>query len=80
MRAARGEAVSGAADPLVHAQRPEGDHGACGAHPAMLGHPGTVLVAFDDITALKEAQAQLEESVRVRQDSCRSPATSSRRR
>ena len=36
--------------------------------PAMLGHPETVLVAFDDITALKAAQAQLEEAVRVRQD------------
>ena len=36
--------------------------------PAMFGHPETVLIAFDDITALKDMQAQLEEAVRVRQD------------
>ena len=34
----------------------------------MFGHPETVLIAFDDITALKDVQAQLEEAVRVRQD------------
>jgi signal transduction histidine kinase len=68
VRAARGEAVSGQqirwytpAGPkviTVHAAR----------IPAMLGHPETVLVGFDDITALKDAQSQLEEAVRVRQD------------
>jgi signal transduction histidine kinase len=68
VRAARGEAVSGQqirwntpAGPkviTVHAAR----------IPPMLGHPETVLVAFDDITALKEAHALLEEAVRVRQD------------
>jgi aspartate-semialdehyde dehydrogenase len=44
--------------------------------PAMLGHPETVLIAFDDITALKDAQAQLEEAVRVRQDFLSIAATS----
>ena len=34
----------------------------------MFGHPETVLIAFDDITNLKEVHAQLEEAVRVRQD------------
>jgi signal transduction histidine kinase len=68
VRAARGEAVSGQqirwytpAGPkviTVHAAR----------IPAMFGHPETVLVGFDDITALKDAHAQLEEAVRVRQD------------
>ena len=34
----------------------------------MFGHPETVLIAFDDITAMKDVEAQLEEAVRVRQD------------
>jgi signal transduction histidine kinase len=68
VRAARGEVVSdaqirwytssGMKVITIHAAR----------IPAMLGHPETVLIAFDDITALKDAQAQLEEAVRVRQD------------
>ena len=68
VRAARGQAVLGAqlrwntpGGPKVitiHAAR----------IPAMFGHPETVLIAFDDITALKDVQAQLEEAVRVRQD------------
>jgi signal transduction histidine kinase len=68
VRAARGEQVSGQ---QIRWYTPDGSkvitvHAA--RIPAMLGHAETVLVAFDDITALKEAQAQLEESVRVRQD------------
>ena len=68
VRAARGEAVSGEqirwytpAGPKViaiHAAR----------IPAMFGHAETVLIAFDDITPMKDVQAQLEEAVRVRQD------------
>ncbi len=68
VRAARGEAVSGAQIRwytstglkviTIHAAR----------IPAMLGHPETVLITFDDITPLKDAHAQLEEAVRVRQD------------
>jgi len=68
VRAARGELVSGqqirrytpggAKVNAVHSTRV----------PAKLGHTETVLVAFDDITELKDAQAQLEEAVRVRQD------------
>ena len=34
----------------------------------MFGHPETVLIAFDDITTLKDVHTQLEEAVRVRQD------------
>ena len=68
VRAARGELVSGQ---QIRWYTPAGPkvitvHGA--RIPAMLGHPETVLIAFDDITALKDAQAQLEEAVRVRQD------------
>ena len=68
VRAARGEAVSGA---QIRWYTPDGPkvitiHAA--RIPAMFGHPETVLVAFDDITALKDVQAQLEEAVRVRQD------------
>jgi signal transduction histidine kinase len=68
VRAARGEAVSGQQIRwytssgmkviTVHSAR----------IPAMLGHPETVLIAFDDITPLKDVQAQLEEAVRARQD------------
>jgi signal transduction histidine kinase len=36
--------------------------------PAVDGHAETVMLAFDDITALKRVQGQLEEAVRVRQD------------
>jgi len=36
--------------------------------PAVYGHAETVMLAFDDITALKQVQGQLEEAVRVRQD------------
>ena len=68
MRAARGEAV---ADAQLRWQTPGGPkvitiHAA--RIPAMFGHSETVLIAFDDITALKDVQAQLEEAVRVRQD------------
>ena len=68
VRAARGEAVSGQ---QIRWYTPSGPkvitvHSAL--IPAMFGHPETVLVAFDDITALKDVQAQLEDAVRVRQD------------
>jgi signal transduction histidine kinase len=36
--------------------------------PAVFGHAETVMLAFDDITALKQVQGDLEEAVRVRQD------------
>jgi PAS domain S-box-containing protein len=36
--------------------------------PAVYGHAETVMLAFDDITALKQVQGELEEAVRVRQD------------
>ena len=68
VRAARGEAISGV---QVRWHTPDGAkvitiHAA--RIPAMFGHPETVLVAFDDITALKDVQLQLEEAVRARQD------------
>jgi nitrogen fixation/metabolism regulation signal transduction histidine kinase len=68
VRAARGEPVSGE---QIRWYTPSGPkvitvHSA--RIPAMFGHPETVLIAFDDITPLKEVQAQLEEAVRVRQD------------
>ena len=68
VRAARGEAVSGA---QIRWYTPDGPkvitiHAARIAE--MFGHPETVLIAFDDITNLKEVHAQLEEAVRVRQD------------
>jgi PAS domain S-box-containing protein len=36
--------------------------------PAVHGHAETVMLAFDDITALKQTQRELQEAVRVRQD------------
>jgi signal transduction histidine kinase len=68
VRAARGEAVSGQ---QVRWYTPGGPkvitvHSA--RIPALFGHAETVLIAFDDITALKHTQAQLEEAVRARQD------------
>src|SRR4029077_13489306 len=68
VRAARGEAVSGA---QIRWHTPDGAkvitvHAA--RIPAMFGHAETVLIAFDDITALKDTERQLEEAVRVRQD------------
>ncbi len=36
--------------------------------PAVDGHAETVMLAFDDITALKQTQGELQEAVRVRQD------------
>jgi signal transduction histidine kinase len=36
--------------------------------PAAYGHPETVLLAFDDVTAMKEVEARLQEAVRVRED------------
>ncbi len=36
--------------------------------PAVHGHAETVMLAFDDITALKQTQGELQEAVRVRQD------------
>ena len=68
VRAARGEAVSGAQIRWYTAGGPKVITVHAARIPAMLGHPETVLIAFDDITALKDAQAQLEEAVRVRQD------------
>jgi signal transduction histidine kinase len=68
VRAARGEQVSGE---QIRWHTPAGPKVItiyAARIPAMLGHPETVLVAFDDITELKDAQAQLEEAVRVRQD------------
>jgi signal transduction histidine kinase len=68
VRAARGEAVSGQ---QIRWYTPSGPkvitvHGA--RIGEMFGHPETVLIAFDDITTLKDVHAQLEEAVRVRQD------------
>ena len=68
VRAARGELVSGEQIRWYTPSGPKVITVHAARIPAMFGHPETVLVAFDDITALKEAQAQLEESVRVRQD------------
>jgi signal transduction histidine kinase len=68
VRAARGEAVSGAQIRWYTASGPKVITIHAARIPAMLGHPETVLLAFDDITPLKDAQAQLEEAVRVRQD------------
>ncbi len=68
VRAARGEAVSGAQVRWHTAGGPKVITIHAARIPAMLGHPETVLIAFDDITPLKDAQAQLEEAVRVRQD------------
>jgi signal transduction histidine kinase len=68
VRAARGAAISGE---QIRWKTPTGMK-VITVHavriPEMFGHPETVLVAFDDITALKDAQAQLEEAVRARQD------------
>jgi signal transduction histidine kinase len=68
VRAARGEAVAGE---QIRWYTPAGMK-VITVHAVrireMFGHPETVLVAFDDITALKDAQAQLEEAVRVRED------------
>ena len=68
VRAARGEAVSGQ---QIRWYTPNGPK-VITVHAArigeMFGHPETVLVAFDDITALKDVHEQLEEAVRVRQD------------
>jgi PAS domain S-box-containing protein len=36
--------------------------------PAVDGHAETVMLAFDDITAIKQMQGELQEAVRVRQD------------
>jgi signal transduction histidine kinase len=36
--------------------------------PAAHGHPETVVLAFDDVTAMKEVEARLQEAVRVRED------------
>jgi signal transduction histidine kinase len=68
VRAARGEAVSGAQIRWYTPGGPKVITIHTARIPAMFGHPETVLVAFDDITALKDAHAQLEEAVRARQD------------
>jgi signal transduction histidine kinase len=68
VRAARGEPVSGQQIRWYTASGPKVITVHAARIPAMLGHPETVLVGFDDITALKEAHAQLEEALRVRQD------------
>jgi signal transduction histidine kinase len=68
VRAARGEAVSGE---QIRWHTPVGTK-VLTVHAAriaeMFGHPETVLIAFDDITTLKDVHTQLEEAVRVRQD------------
>src|SRR5262249_50725431 len=68
VRAARGERLTGA---QVGWRFPGGAkvvamHSARVA--AVYGHQEMVLVAFDDITPLKEVQSELEEAVRARQD------------
>jgi signal transduction histidine kinase len=68
VRAARGEAVSGAQIRWYTASGPKVITIHAARIPAMLGHAETVLITFDDITPLKDVQAQLEEAVRVRQD------------
>jgi signal transduction histidine kinase len=68
VRAARGERLS---DVQVRWHFPAGEK-AVAMHSLRLaavhGHPETVLIAFDDITALKAVQTALERAVRVRQD------------
>jgi signal transduction histidine kinase len=68
VRAARGEAVSGAQIRWYTPSGPKVISIHTARIPAMFGHAETVLVAFDDITELKDVQAQLEEAVRARQD------------
>jgi signal transduction histidine kinase len=68
VRAARGEAVSGAQTRWHTPDGPKVITTHAARIPAMFGHPETVLIAFDDITALNDVQRQLEEAVRVRQD------------
>jgi signal transduction histidine kinase len=68
VRAARGELVSGQQIRWYTPSGPKVIAVHAARIPEMLGHTETVLVAFDDITELKDAQAQLEEAVRVRQD------------
>jgi signal transduction histidine kinase len=68
VRAARGEAISGE---QLRWHTPAGLR-VVSVHtariPAIHGHEETVLLACEDITTLKNIQAQLEEAVRVRQD------------
>jgi signal transduction histidine kinase len=68
VRAARGEAVSGQQIRWYTPSGPKVITVHAARIPALFGHGETVLLAFDDITALKDVQAQLEEAVRVRQD------------
>jgi len=68
VRAARGGAVSGQQIRWYTPNGPKVISVQAARIPAMFGHPETVLVAFDDITDLKNAQTQLEEAVRARQD------------
>ena len=69
VRAARGEELNGFQFRWVF---PDGAARTLVAYsarlPAVDGHADTVMLAFDDITALKQVQGQLEEAVRVRQD------------
>ncbi|MCP3143620.1 PAS domain-containing sensor histidine kinase [Pyxidicoccus xibeiensis] len=68
VRAARGEALH---------QEPVVWHTLTGRHsllvdsrllPAMHGHPATVALALQDVTRLKQTEAQLQESVRLRDE------------
>jgi PAS domain S-box-containing protein len=84
MRDLSGQPLSADANPLVRAARGERLTGAqvdwrfpggakvVAMHSARVaavsGHPEMVLVAFDDITPLKEVHRALEEAVRARQD------------
>ena len=68
VRAARGEAVSGRRSAGTRPAGPKVITVHAARIAEMFGHPETVLIAFDDITTLKDVQAQLEEAVRVRQD------------
>ena len=69
VRAARGEQLTGFE---LRWYFPGGGSKVLLTHSARLaavdGHPETVMVAFEDVTALKETQSELEEAVRVRQD------------
>ena len=69
VRAARGEDLNGFQFRWVFANGGAKTLVAYSARlPAVDGHAETVMLAFDDITALKQVQGQLEEAVRVRQD------------
>jgi signal transduction histidine kinase len=68
VRAARGEEVKAT---LVRWHLPGGEKIVrieSARLPAAHGHAETVVLAFDDVTAMKEVEARLQEAVRVRED------------